>query len=98
MQVDYSRLLMERKISMKNIPSGSVRIRLSGKDMGNFVSHPLFQDAAQTAVQVGRHKPIFCWTIVAVACAAGAVGTVGAGGGAVSLWLFCKELFLKKRL
>lgn len=52
MQVDYGRLLTERKVSMKNIPAGSVRIHLSGKDMGNFLAHPMFQRAAETAVQV----------------------------------------------
>jgi len=39
---------------MKNIPTGSVQIHLSNKDMGNFVTHPLFQQTASTAVQV-RH-------------------------------------------
>eukprot|EP00878_Enallax_costatus_P037216 GHUV01042022.1.p1 GENE.GHUV01042022.1~~GHUV01042022.1.p1 ORF type:complete len:236 (+),score=22.71 GHUV01042022.1:38-745(+) len=51
MQVDYGRLLTERKVSMKNIPAGSVRIHLSSKDMGNFLAHPMFQRAAETAVQ-----------------------------------------------
>lgn len=52
MQVDLSTLVWERRVSMKNIPSGSVQIHLSSKDMGNFVTHPLFQQTASTAVQV----------------------------------------------
>jgi hypothetical protein len=53
MQVDLSTLVWERRVAMRNVPNGSVQIHLSGKDMGNFVSHPLFQQAAATAVQVG---------------------------------------------
>jgi hypothetical protein len=52
MQVDYSSLVWQQKVRMKNVPAGRVRIHLSGKDMGNFVSHPLFQAAAATAVHV----------------------------------------------
>jgi hypothetical protein len=52
MQVDLGTLVWERRVAMTNVPTGSVQIHLSGKDMGNFVSHPLFQQAASTAVQV----------------------------------------------
>lgn len=53
MQVDLGALVWERRVAMRNVPVGSVQIHLSGKDMGNFVSHPLFKQAADTAVQVG---------------------------------------------
>lgn len=52
MQVDLGTLVWERRVAMHNVPLGAVQIHLSGKDMGNFVSHPLFQQAASTAVQV----------------------------------------------
>ena len=52
MQVDLSTLVWERRVAMRNVPAGSVKIHLSGRDMGNFVTHPLFQQAAATAVQV----------------------------------------------
>jgi hypothetical protein len=52
MQVDYSALVWQQKVRMNNVPTGRVRIHLSGNDMGNFVSHPLFQAAAATAVHV----------------------------------------------
>lgn len=52
MQVDYGVLVWQQKVRMKNIPTGRVRIHLSGKDMGNFVSHPLFQVAAVSAIHV----------------------------------------------
>lgn len=51
MQVDLGTLVWERRVAMQNVPLGAVQIHLSGKDMGNFVSHPLFQQAASTAVQ-----------------------------------------------
>ncbi|WIA35711.1 hypothetical protein OEZ86_004113 [Tetradesmus obliquus] len=50
MQVDTSALLWQQKVRMSNVPAGRVRIHLSGKDMGNFVCHPLFRAAAATAV------------------------------------------------
>jgi hypothetical protein len=53
MQVDLGTLVWERRVAMRNVPLGGVQIHLSGKDMGNFVSHPLFKQAADTAVQVG---------------------------------------------
>lgn len=52
MQVDYGTLLTQRRVAMKNIPTGAVRIHLSSTDMGNFLAHPMFQQAAATAVQV----------------------------------------------
>jgi hypothetical protein len=52
MQVDLSTLLLERRVALRNVPLGTVTIHLSGRDMGNFVSHPLFKQAAVTAVQV----------------------------------------------
>jgi hypothetical protein len=52
MQVDLGTLVWERRVAMRNVPLGGVQIHLSGKDMGNFVSHPLFKQAADTAVQV----------------------------------------------
>jgi hypothetical protein len=52
MQVDYSALVWQQKVRMRNVPTGRVRIHLSGRDMGNFVSHPLFQAAAATAIHV----------------------------------------------
>lgn len=52
MQVDLGTLVWEQRVAMHNVPLGAVQIHLSGKDMGNFVSHPLFQQAASTAVQV----------------------------------------------
>lgn len=54
MQVDLGTLVWERRVAMRNVPLGGVQIHLSGKDMGNFVSHPLFKQAADTAVQVRR--------------------------------------------
>lgn len=57
LQVDYSSLVWERKVALKNMPRGHTRIVLSGKDLGNFVTHPIFKQVAATAVQVskGRH-------------------------------------------
>jgi hypothetical protein len=53
MQVDVSTLLLERRVALLgSTPLGSVAIHLSGPDMGRFLSHPLFQQAASTAVQV----------------------------------------------
>lgn len=60
MQVDLGTLVWERRVAMHNVPLGTVQIHLSGKDMGNFVSHPLFKQAADTAVQVCRMPWCLC--------------------------------------
>jgi hypothetical protein len=59
MQVDYSALVWQQKVRMSNVPTGRVRIHLSGKDMGNFVSHPMFLAAAATAVHVSNQFQTF---------------------------------------
>lgn len=51
MRVDLSTLLLERRVALANVPAGSVSIQLSGRDMGAFLRHPLFQQTAATAVQ-----------------------------------------------
>jgi hypothetical protein len=68
MQVDLGTLVWERRVAMQNVPLGAVQIHLSGKDMGNFVSHPLFQQAASTAVQVsGTLATCYCAAATAAA-------------------------------
>eukprot|EP00879_Flechtneria_rotunda_P027456 GHRR01029414.1.p1 GENE.GHRR01029414.1~~GHRR01029414.1.p1 ORF type:complete len:264 (+),score=83.76 GHRR01029414.1:1015-1806(+) len=57
MQVDYGTLVWQQKVAMKNVPTGTVNIYLSGKDLGNFVTHPVFRQAAATAV----HGQAFHW-------------------------------------
>ena len=53
-QIDYTALLMERRISLlPPKPQGQARILFSPNDFGNFLRHPLFQAAAQRAVQGG---------------------------------------------
>jgi hypothetical protein len=50
--IDYSTLLLERRVSLRNVPLGRVAITLTPRDLGNFMSHPLFVAAAASAVQV----------------------------------------------
>jgi hypothetical protein len=53
-QIDYTALLMERRISLRSPkPQGQARILFSPNDFGNFLRHPLFQAATKRAVQGG---------------------------------------------
>ena len=54
--MDYGSLVMQQKVSLKNYPRGHTRIILSGRDLGNFVTHPIFKQVATKAVEVGRRQ------------------------------------------
>lgn len=41
MLLDYSALVMEQKVAMNNIPTGTVSITLTAADLGNFVVHQI---------------------------------------------------------
>ena len=53
MAVNYSALMLEQRISLRNIPSGICSITLSANDLGNFVVHELLKEAVST---VRRHS------------------------------------------
>lgn len=55
MAVNYSALVLEQRISLRNIPSGVCSITLSADDLGNFVVHELLKEAVST-VSMWRHQ------------------------------------------
>jgi hypothetical protein len=57
LHVDYGRLILERKVSLKGPPPrGHTTITLNARDLGAFTQHPLFLRAAAGAVQVRARR------------------------------------------
>lgn len=51
MVLDYGALVLQQRVALRNVPTGSVTITLLRDDMANFTVHPLMKQAAAAAVQ-----------------------------------------------
>ena len=66
--------MTKSSLSLRNLPTGSCRLRLSASDPGNFMSHPLLQPVSSRAVG-GK---AFDWD-----CATVKIGRDASGAGCV---------------
>jgi len=48
MVVNYRALVMEQRISLRNVPTGTCTITLTAADLGNFVVHELLKEPTST--------------------------------------------------
>jgi hypothetical protein len=51
--LDYMALLSKQSLTLRNLPTGFCKLRLTASDLGNFMTHPLLAPISSTAVQVG---------------------------------------------
>lgn len=49
--IDYGALVMQQKVLLRNIPSGTCSLVLTAQDLGNFMTHELMKGVAANAIQ-----------------------------------------------
>lgn len=72
--MDYGALMTKSSLALRNLPTGTCKIKLSPADLGNFMSHPLLKPVSDKAVQ-GK---AFVWD-----CGTVQIGQDAAGAGCV---------------